>query len=109
MDRAGLGCAGDYQNILGKVGGGEMQFGGVNVHALDSVENTVCFFGISNAFYEHLHVKISKDYTENTPCLQHSHCVKCLDITRRKHHQAKSMHPIFWFQECDPAGLGLGW
>jgi len=48
--------AGDYQNVLGKVGGSEMEFGGVDVHALDTVENTVCYFGISNAFYEHLHV-----------------------------------------------------
>ena len=30
---------------------------GVDVHALDSGESTVCFFGISNAFFEHLHVK----------------------------------------------------
>jgi len=30
-----IGWAGDYQNILGKVGDGEMKFGGVNVHALD--------------------------------------------------------------------------
>ena len=52
-----IGWAGDYQNILGKVGDGEMKFGGVNVHALDLGENTVCFFGISSAFYEHLHVK----------------------------------------------------
>jgi len=50
------GCAGDYQNVLGKVGGSEMEFGGVDVHALDSVENTVYFWGISKAFYEHLHV-----------------------------------------------------
>ena len=53
---AGLGLADDYQNIVGKVGGSEMEFGGVEVHALDTVENTVCYFGISNAFYEHLHV-----------------------------------------------------
>jgi len=33
-----------------------MQFGGVDVHAVDSGENTVCFIGLSNAFYEHLHV-----------------------------------------------------
>jgi len=33
-----------------------MEFGGVDVHPLDTVENTVCYFGISNAFYEHLHV-----------------------------------------------------
>ena len=51
---AGLGWARDYQNVLGKVGGSEMQFDGVDVHALDSGENTQCFFGISNAFYEHL-------------------------------------------------------
>jgi len=51
-----LGWAGDYQNVLGKVGGSEMEFGGVDVHALDSVENTVYFWGISKAFYEHLHV-----------------------------------------------------
>jgi len=63
------------KNILGKVGGGEMEFGGVNVHALDLGENTVCFSGISNAFYEHLHVK-KQYYTENTPYVQHSHCVK---------------------------------
>jgi len=40
-----LGWAGDYQNVLGKVGGSEMEFGGVDVHALDSVENTVYFLG----------------------------------------------------------------
>ena len=101
---AGLGWAGDYQNILGKVGGSEMEFGGVNVHALDSGENTVCFFGISNAFYEHLHVKISNIIPENVPCIQHSHCVKCLDIARRKHYQAKYMHPFFCFQRV----IGLG-
>jgi len=39
----GLGWAGDYQNVLGKVGGSEMEFGGVNVHALDSGENIVYF------------------------------------------------------------------
>jgi len=33
-----------------------MEFGGADVHALDSVENTVYFWGISKAFYEHLHV-----------------------------------------------------
>jgi len=33
-----------------------MEFGGVEVHAIDSVENTVYLWGISNAFYEHLHV-----------------------------------------------------
>ena len=46
-----------------------MEFGGVNVHALDSGENTVCFFGISNAFYEHLHVKMqyyTRKYTVST-------------------------------------------
>ena len=37
-DRAGLGWAGDYQNVLGKVGGSAMEFGGVDVHALDSGE-----------------------------------------------------------------------
>jgi len=31
-------------------------FGEVDVHPLDTVENTVCYIGISNAFYEHLHV-----------------------------------------------------
>ena len=62
-----IGWAGDYQNILGKVGGSEMEFGGVNVHALDSGENTVCFICISNAFYEHLHVKTSNITHENTP------------------------------------------
>ena len=51
-DRAGLGWAGDYQNILGKVGGSEMQFGGVDVHALDSGENTVCFSASQVRFYE---------------------------------------------------------
>jgi len=35
---AGLGWAGDYQNVLGKVGGSAMEFGGVDVHALDSGE-----------------------------------------------------------------------
>jgi hypothetical protein len=64
------------KNILGKVGGGEMEFGGVNVHALDLGENTVCFSGISNAFYEHLHVKICKIIPKNIPYVQHSHCVK---------------------------------
>jgi len=33
-----------------------MEFGGVDVHAPDLVENTVYFWGISNAFYELLHV-----------------------------------------------------
>jgi len=33
-----------------------MEFDGVEVHALDSVENTVYFYGISGAFYEHLHM-----------------------------------------------------
>ena len=56
MIQLSRGCAGDYQNVLGKVGGSEMEFGGVDVHALDSVENTVYFWGISKAFYEHLHV-----------------------------------------------------
>jgi len=42
--------------MLGKVSGSEMQFGGVDVHALELGENTVCYFGISKAFYEHLHV-----------------------------------------------------
>ena len=37
-DRAGLVWAGDYRNILGKVGGSEMEFGAVDVHALDSVK-----------------------------------------------------------------------
>ena len=55
-DLAGLGWAGDYQNVLGKVGGSGMEFDAVDVHALDSVENTVYFGGISKAFYEHLHV-----------------------------------------------------
>ena len=55
-DGAGLGCAGDYQNGLGKVGGSEIEFGGVDVHALGSSENIVYFLGISDAFYEHLHV-----------------------------------------------------
>jgi hypothetical protein len=56
-DRAGLGWAGDYQNILGKVGGSEMEFGGVDVHALDSGENTVWFFWhLKCEMYEHLHV-----------------------------------------------------
>ena len=134
--------------MQGKVGGSEMEFGAVDVHALDSGENTVAknmhiffgfksvirlgwaglvitktfweklvavkwslvrsmymlltrvkiqcvFFGISNAFYEHLHVKICNTIPENTPCLQHSHSVKCLDIARRKHYQAKNMHIIF--------------
>jgi len=40
----GLGWAGDYQNVLGKVGGSEMEFGGIDVHALGSSENIV-FFG----------------------------------------------------------------
>jgi len=44
VDRAELGCAGVYQNILGKVGGGEMEFGGVDVHAPDPGENTVSFW-----------------------------------------------------------------
>ena len=52
---AGLGWAGDYQNVLGKVGGSAMEFGWVDVHALDSGENSV-FCGISRAFYEHLRV-----------------------------------------------------
>jgi len=56
LGSAGLGWVGDYQNMLGKVSGSEMQFGGVDVHALELGENTVCFFGISKAFYEHLHV-----------------------------------------------------
>jgi len=43
-DRAGLGWASDYRNILGKVGGSEMEFGAVDVHALDSGENTQCIF-----------------------------------------------------------------
>jgi len=54
---------------LGKVGGGEMEFGGVDVHALDSGESTVFFFGISNAFYEHFHVKMqyyTRKYTVPT-------------------------------------------
>ena len=42
-DGAGLGWAGDCQNVLGKVGGSEMQFDGVDIHALDSGENTQCF------------------------------------------------------------------
>jgi len=42
-DGAGLGWAGDYQNVLGKVGGSEMEFGGVDVHALDTGENIVYF------------------------------------------------------------------
>jgi len=33
-----------------------MEFGGVDVHVPDSGKNTVCYFGISSAFYEHLHV-----------------------------------------------------
>ena len=33
-----------------------MEFGRVDVHALDSVENIVYFLGISKAFYEHLHM-----------------------------------------------------
>jgi len=36
--------AGDYQNVLGKVGGSEMEFGGVDVHALDTGENIVYFW-----------------------------------------------------------------
>ena len=47
--------AGDYQNVLGKVGGSEMEFGGIDVHALDRAKMQ-CILGISRAFYEHLHV-----------------------------------------------------
>ena len=41
----GLGWAGLVitKMFWGKVGGSEMEFGGVEVHALDSVENTVYF------------------------------------------------------------------
>jgi len=45
-----LGWAGDYQNILGKVGSSEMEFGGVDVHALDSGENKVCFLASQMRF-----------------------------------------------------------
>jgi len=34
-----------------------------------------------------------------------SHCVKCLDIARQKHYQAKYMHPFFGFKSV----IGLGW
>jgi len=44
LGSAGLGWAGDYQNVLGKGGGSEMEFGRVDVHALDSVENIVYFW-----------------------------------------------------------------
>ena len=43
-DGAGLDWAGDYQNVLGKVGGSGMEFGAVDVHALDSGEDTQCIF-----------------------------------------------------------------
>jgi len=39
-----LNLLGSLPNILGKVGGSEMRFGVVDVHALDSGENTVYFF-----------------------------------------------------------------
>ena len=61
---------------------------------------------------------LSSIVTENTMCIQHSHCVKCLDFARRKHYQAKSMHPFlgsrvwwgwarlgWWLLKC----FGKGW
>jgi len=39
--------------------------------------------------------------------MQHSHGVKCLDITRRKHYQAKIMHTSFGFKSV--IRLGSGW
>ena len=50
MWSAGLGWVGDYQNILGKVGGSEMEFGGVDVQALESGENTVYFLASQMRF-----------------------------------------------------------
>ena len=49
-DGAGLGWAGDCQNVLGKVGCSEMEFGGVDVHALGSGENKVCFLASQMRF-----------------------------------------------------------
>ena len=61
------------------------------------------FFGLSTAFYEHLFTcDISSIITENTPCIQRSHCAKCLDIARRKHYQAKYMHPFFGCKGARP-------
>ena len=49
-DGAGLGRAGDYQNVLGKVVGSEMEFGVVDVHAIDSGENIVYFWASQMRF-----------------------------------------------------------
>ena len=38
--------------MLGKVGGSEMEFGGVDVHALDSVENIVYFWASQMRFMD---------------------------------------------------------
>ena len=74
--RLGWGWAGDYQNDLGKVGGSELESGGVEVHALDSVENTVYFQGISNAFYEHFTCVLSSITTRK--------CTVCTALSLRK-------------------------
>ena len=55
-------------------------------------------------FMNILHVKIGDITPKNIPYVQHSHCVKCIDIARRKHYQAKNMHPFFCFQRV----IGLG-
>jgi len=74
--RLGWGWAGDYQNVLGKVGGSEMEFGGVEVHALDLVENTLYFRGISKAFYEHFTCVLSSIITRK--------CTVCTALSLRK-------------------------
>jgi len=45
-DRAGLGWAGDYQNILGKVGGSEMELVG-SMYMLLTRAKIQCVFGDS--------------------------------------------------------------
>jgi len=62
---AGLGWAGDYQNVLGKVGGSEMQFGGVDVHALDSGENTQCFLA-SHMRFMNIYMRYKQYYKRKT-------------------------------------------
>ena len=106
-DGAGLGWAGDDQNVLGKVGGSEMELGGVDVHALDSGENTVCFLGISHAFLWTFTCDLSSIITGKCTVHRALSLRKIPWFGTAEALSGKIYAPIFWFQECD--GAGLGW
>jgi len=100
---AGLGWAGDYQNVLGKVGGSEMQFGRVDVHALDSGENTQCFLASLMRFmniYMRYKQYYKRKYTVHT----------ALSLRKMPWYRTaealsgKIYAPIFWLQQRDRLG-----